>query len=129
MKHRKVQLKPSTIHNIGLFPIDDILAGEVVIQFAWENIKRYIDISDYSDKKKAYWISLWGVQDNAIPFEQYFHPVNFINHSEQPNIEYDHNTGCYYAIKKLTENDEILLNYKDYNDDVLDDFKKNKKEI
>ena len=122
MNHRKVQIKPSKIHNVGLYPIEDISIGEIVMQFNWEKIKKYIDISNYSEKKKRYWIRLWGTQFNAIPFEQYFHPVNFLNHSDKPNIEYDNNTGYYLAIKKLTVEDEILINYEGYNDFVWQNF-------
>ena len=114
MNHRKVQIKPSKIHNVGLYPIEDISIGEIVMEFNWEKVKKYIDISNYSEKKKRYWIRLWGTQFNAIPFEQYFHPVNFLNHSDNPNciLMESYQEMILYTQKKIDSHSELTVYYK-----------------
>ena len=120
---RNVKLKPSKICNgVGLFPIEKVLKGEVVLNYLRENYPNTFDISTLSDAIKKYLYTIWGF-NNFIPSTQLFHPVNFLNHSENPAVRYDILTGNYIATRDISPNDEITINYIGYNDQVYNSFK------
>lgn len=122
-KLRKVKLKPSKIcTGVGLFPIDNILKDDVVFNYLNHEHPNVFNISNLSDNVKNYLQTLWGIT-NTIPIDNIFHPVNFLNHSDQPTVRYDTLTGNYLANRNLFSKDEITINYDGYNNPVYNTFK------
>lgn len=120
---RNVKLKPSRIcDGVGLFPIEKVLKGGVVLNYLHENYPNTFDISTLSDAIKNYLYTIWGF-NNFIPSTQLFHPVNFLNHSENPAVRYDILTGNYIANRDISPNDEITINYIGYNNELYNSFK------
>ena len=122
-KLRNIKIKPSKIcDGVGIFPIDNILKDEVVLNYLNSDHPDDLDISKLSNTIKNYLHTLWGITD-MIPSKYIFHPVNFLNHSENPTVRYDDVTGNYLANRNLFPNDEITINYIGYNDMVYNTFK------
>ena len=44
---------------------------------------------------------------------------NFVNHSCNANVKYDTNIFGYIAIKPIKKDDEITIDYEDYEDDMI----------
>lgn len=120
-RERNLKVAPSYIsHGVGLFPIDKIKKDDIIFNFNWSDYELF-NIEDFSKKKKDYLYQIWGHYN--IPISPYFHPVNFLNHSYNPNIKFDDITKNYIAIKDISPTEELSINYKNYHDPLLSKIK------
>ena len=124
---RNVKIKPSKIcSGVGLFSIDKILADHIIFNYNSNDYPDRIAIDKYPKKQQEYLFEIWG--NKTMPVAPYFHPVNFLNHSYNPTVKYDNITCNYLAIKDLKPDDELTINYTNYNDPLLNIFKHTIKE-
>jgi hypothetical protein len=121
-----IMIKPSKVcDGVGIFPIIQFNKGDTVLNYTEERYPRSFNITSLHSKKIKYLQSIWGIED-SIPNTVMFHPVNFLNHSNNPNVIYDERTGNYIATRIIKPSQEITINYKGYNDLILKKIKTKK---
>ncbi len=109
----KTHLAPSEIHGLGLFTDEDIIKGQVI----WE----FYPIIDKSIDKRWFETLPPVVQESVRHYawvddgEYYLSLDNdrFMNHSDDPNIENDHDKFC-IANRDIKAGKELTCDYQQY---------------
>ena len=110
------QLKPSTIHGVGVFATEDITTGTHLPLFDEED-HRFIE---YHEVKKT-GVPRHILENNSIHFEEdggYAAPKNFnrmsvgwyLNHSDTPNAACDEHYE-YFAVGDIKNGEEVFIDY------------------
>ena len=101
----RVIIKRSPIHGRGLFAAQPIAKGELVGRYEGPPAKR--------DGKYVLWIvDEEGNPERGIKGEN---EMRFMNHSANPNVEWDEEEV--YALRDIAEGEEITIHYgDDWND-------------
>lgn len=118
-------LKPSKIHGIGVFTLDDINKNEMVelwggrdCKFVSDKRKKIICKNPKMDflfqrycvkSKRGWWCPLDFIKMSV---------VWYINHSNEPNLESPDDGYKYYATRKIKSGEELTINYKSLNSDI-----------
>ena len=113
-------LRPSKYGGVGVFATHDIKKGTHLRLLGDEkDYIRIIKISDVKDKCKDL-ISYCVVDgDELICPKDFGRPEMgwFLNHSKKnPNTYFSHNDYQYYALKDIKKDEEILIDYNEFNE-------------
>jgi len=111
-------LKPSAVHGIGVFAIQDIPKGcrNIFSQGVGEWIKVPIDKVETLPEHSRSLIETYCLFDE----ENYFVPeygfkvmdlVNYLNHSGEPNIKSFEDGEHFEALRDISEGEELLISY------------------
>ncbi len=116
-----VKLAPSKVHGIGVFAIRDILKDTVVMAFSYRNFP-CVEIHKDRLKKELMpevykqIVKNWSETPTTVlvplNVNQQLHYVNFLNHSENSNVQYLEEK--YLAKRNILKGEEILI---DFNED------------
>ena len=101
-------LSPSKVcEGVGVFSLVDIPQDTVIFEPRWQvQVKDSTipeEVRDYLDKMTY---NGWIDDDLQHLGQQYY-----INHSNNPNVAYDKNTGKLYAIRDIKKNEELTDYY------------------
>jgi len=118
-----VKVAPSPVHGVGVFAMRDIPKDTLVMRFDYRDFP-CVEIKKKLLKQKLHpdvysqLIKNWAVTEDGVivpvNVTQQLHFVNFLNHSDQPNIRFD---NCkYYSTRKIAKDEEIFIDFSaDYN--------------
>ena len=111
-------LKPSLIENggVGVFAVHGIKAGTRLELYDKNSVSRVVDASEIPEALRHYCIFL---PDNKVVAPKKFNHMWitwYLNHSNNPNITLDNNEDCYYALKDIQENEELLVDYNQFDE-------------
>ena len=105
-------LSPSKVcDGVGVFSLVDIPADTVIFSPKNGEKIRFSEVSEEVGKKMreltycdedGFWV------DDDL---DRLGPQYYINHSSNPNVCYDKDTGCLYAIRDIESNEELLDYY------------------
>lgn len=125
-----VMIKPSPIEGIGVFAIRDIPKGcRDMFSLSKKDELEYVEISRNEVKAlpeySQYLIETYCLFDK----ENYFVPadgfkkmdlVNFLNHSDEPNVISINEGEFFEAIRDIKTSEELLVDYGDLVEEVMD---------
>jgi len=117
-----VELKPSLVcSGVGVFAIKDIARGTDIFYdsrkdkfYYWETIT--------DDEVRKLIERLCHTDNNGFHISD--HPINlgmsyYVNHHDDPNVEYNATLDTYIAIKNITKGQELLVTYPERERDWL----------
>lgn len=121
-----VCLSPSSVHGVGVFAIRNIPKGcktmfklgcedfvditnSELCNLPWETVELIDRYCIYDKDKDAYSIPNYGFKITDL--------VNYLNHSEDPNVISINNGEVFEAIKDIKKGDELLIDYDVITDD------------
>ncbi len=117
-----VELKPSLVcSGVGVFAIKNIATGTNVFYNSKKDTYYYwpkdVDIEVKTLIEKL-------CHTNETGFLISDHPVNlgmsyYVNHSDEPNVEYNVETDTFTAIKDINKGEELLVKYPEREKDWL----------
>ena len=115
----------SEIHGVGLLAARGFAKGEAVFKFLYDPNERMqwvrMDVlaQYFTPAHKALLHNFWARNETHLYAPAFMtNPaqitswVHYLNHHAAPNIAYDHPTGCYYALKNIAVQEEILIDYR-----------------
>lgn len=110
--------KPSPIHGVGLFALEDIQSGELIWEpDAQHSLHRPAEVNamDPIDQWEVRFYGWWSAEEVGwIHYPE--DDCRFINHSTTPNTRTDTQTGCVYAYGRIPAGAEITQDYRKFED-------------
>ena len=116
IKETLYKAAPSPIGGVGLFALGDIPKGTKILQDRIRPTGRFYtkeELKDLNPKFVRTMQDYWCLGNDGKTFipdnPHIISPVNFINHSDEPNVEYK---GDYFlVVRDIKDGEEILENY------------------
>jgi SET domain-containing protein len=104
-------IKESTVEGLGLFAIDDIPKGHLVIDYRmfprdWRKML-YKDLS--LEQVQNHWYVM--LSDEECITSDKWHKFSYINHSRQPNCDWHLNMHKIIANRDIKKDEELFINY------------------
>lgn len=117
----KAKIKPSAVHGLGLFAEQFIPKGAVVWKFSplMDRELTPAQFNELSKEEQDYLLYYGYFSKKSGNYHLSFDDVKFINHSTEPNVAADVSAVDeieypVIAIKDIQPGEEILQNYKDF---------------
>lgn len=125
LKNIYFHIAPSKINGIGLIAFRSIPKNTLLFKATNYNVTYYtykelrnknIPLSVIKIVKKYYAHDKNGIEipDNFFSLT-HFTIVSYINHSDNSNVYFDHNTMSYYTKKKIKKDEELTIDYNENN--------------
>jgi hypothetical protein len=115
-----IKVAPSKLHGVGLFALRNIPKDTVILTFSYANfhcveIKKSLLKQKIPKEVYSQLIKNWSETENSVylplNINEQLHYVNFLNHSENPNIRFEN--GKYITQRNIIKGEELLVNFKD----------------
>jgi hypothetical protein len=106
-------LYPSTVcKGVGVFALVDISKDTCIFKPALAEKVPWSAIDDTTVIHKLMSLTLWDLEGFWINCDlSRIGPEYYINHSHNPNVMYDTDTGALYAIRDIQKDEELLHYY------------------
>tara|TARA_Y100000389_G_C17349972_1_gene457890 strand:- start:440 stop:967 length:528 start_codon:yes stop_codon:yes gene_type:complete len=125
----KARLKPSKIHGIGVFAIEDIKKGEILFTDIDDSDNSYYYIEcnlleqglskgqyDYIQSVSDYYESDEKCEHEISDSPNIIHMTSYLNHSDKnQNVSFDKKIDKWKCIKDIKKDEELLWNYNETN--------------
>jgi len=108
-------LKPSTVEGVGVFALHDIDAGTKLNLIPDNYEFRMLKKKNIPTDLIKYCISE-GDFYHCPKFFNSMYISNYLNHSSQPNAQWDEAKNNYYALVPIKKGEEIFIDYACFNE-------------
>eukprot|EP00752_Nemacystus_decipiens_P003843 g3535.t1 len=120
-----VMLAPSALEGVGVFAMRDIAAGVEVMRWDWqryasvqiaeEELQGRIPREVFDQLRRIWHVDAQGRVSTPLNFTSTISYINFLNHSDQPNLDFSYSDGGYVTSRAVARGEELFISYdRDY---------------
>ncbi|CBJ26466.1 conserved unknown protein [Ectocarpus siliculosus] len=120
-----VRLAPSSLEGVGVFAMRDIAEGVEVMRWDWhkyasvfipgEELRERVPKEVFDQLRRIWHVDQHGQVATPLDFTSTLSYINFLNHSDQPNLSFRYSDGGYVTSRTVARGEELFINYdRDY---------------
>ncbi|CAN0011198.1 unnamed protein product [Scytosiphon promiscuus] len=120
-----VMLAPSSLEGVGVFAMRDIAEGVEVMRWDWhkyatvpipeDELQRKVPPEVFNQLRRIWHVDQHGRVATPLDFTSTLSYVNFLNHSDQPNVSFRYSDGGYVTSRAVARGEELFISYdRDY---------------